>query len=156
MRTKMIFAASVPFILLITTATLAKDAQQCTEEKLQALRTVTAQNVGTKLRQHFSVPALARAVIGGAAKWKANPDQHQDILARFSDPIRLASLYDSLAKFKDAKVLKYEKSSHPHIALTRIRASGQNYTVTIAYAKGSCTIIRMCTTGKGCAYELFR
>ena len=132
------------------------DVLACTTQKLEALKSVTAENIESKLRQHFSIPALAIAAYGGGAKWKAHPSAQEEILSHFSDTKRLKRLFDGLEGFKNATLIKLVAGGNLRTGIVTVRSGKETLHATVTFSGTSCTIVYMCVAGVGCIHELFR
>jgi hypothetical protein len=134
-----------------------KDYQACVKEKIAALKTVTRGNAASKLRLNFSINFLAAKVVGGGAKWKAmNAAEQAPILALFSDHKIIGGLYDNLSVYRNVEGVSFpgSQTNSPQI-IANVTARGARHRLTFQFAKGSCTLLNLCTGGK-CVSDLFR
>ena len=156
MRRKLILTL---IALTITTFTSSAHAEtqgalECVQQKLTALKNVNSGNVGSMLRQHFSVNALAASAYGGGAKWKAHPEDHAKILGHFSEGAPLKRLVDGLEAYRNAKLMTATAMGRK-VAVT-MKSDGKSMHSTVVFAADSCTIVYMCVNGIGCIHELFK
>ena len=128
--------------------------ESCIYNAVASLSTLQKSNVASRLKSNFSILSLAKAAYGGGAKWKANPDDHEAILARFSDTALLERLYKELEKFKVVTKVKFVEVT-PVKIITQMTAGGERKTVTFFGKKGSCRFSNLCIKGAGCVHELF-
>ena len=128
--------------------------ESCIYNAVASLSTLQKNNVASRLKSNFSILSLAKAAYGGGAKWKANPDDHEAILARFADTALLERLYKELDAYKDVTKIKFVEVT-PTKIIALITAGGKRKTVTFFGKEGSCRFNNMCVKGAGCVHELF-
>lgn len=155
MRKLLIIIMILPCFFGTVGSTEAKSVLTCVNEKMNALKRVNKSNAKGMLYAHFSIKSLAIASYGGAAKWKANPQDHKKVLARFEESKRITALAKGLQAYKTAKVQKVFANEKARSAVVIAKTSGP-IKATVRFVQGSCTIAELCIENKGCASQIFR